>query len=335
MLEFLQAGLDQSNAEGSSVGPLNVERLCNYICASSPASLAPCSRSPWTTTQARQETLKAEEEAEGEDEEAPSRAAPPPSRPSMFPVRSTASHSRPTSPAQPSPSQTHAAPAVVASTSNLNSHHPLAQPHSPSGPASFPHRHEPVASSSSAPPSPSHFRLDNSFSSSTSTANSSATLPHALSSPALANLANSSSPPSGSIIPSPLTRLQARREREHHGKDRKGKGNSAASNRDRERVSLSNVVNGMNPSTGEGILINDGGPIGALKRRWTNTSPALSNVHTTAVQLDQDGDAVYSDAGAEEGNVVFDFGPTVEGVFGGDDQTMEEVMEVLPKRRKL
>ena len=86
--------------------------------------------------------------------------------------------------------------------------------------------------------------------------------------------------------------------------------------------------------TGEGILINDGGPIGALKRRWTNTSPALAAVSTTAVQLDQDGDASYSDAGDE--GVTFDFGPTVEGVgFGGEDLAMEEVMEVVPKRRKL
>ena len=106
-------------------------------------------------------------------------------------------------------------------------------------------------------------------------------------------------------------------------------------NRDRER-SLSNVVSGMNAVNGEGILINDGGPMGALKRRWTNTAPTLAALPPSVAPIDQDGDAIHSDAREEEGGVIFDFGPTVEGTgFGVDDQTMEEVMELAPKRRKL
>lgn len=150
-----------------------------------------------------------------------------------------------------------------------------------------------------------------------------------------------SSSPGSATVPSPITRLQARREREHRDKDRKGKTTSATSIRDRERLSLGNVVN---VAAGENMLLGEGGSIlgvGNLKRRWT-TTPSLTNViGTTAVSIDHDGYASSStlDAGEEgEPSLSFDFVGAGDGagvVFGETDHAMDEVMELTSKRRKL
>lgn len=146
----------------------------------------------------------------------------------------------------------------------------------------------------------------------------------------------SSSPTSTPLIPSPLTRLQARRERDHphHASTRKGKSSSALSVRDRERLSLGSVLSGTTP--GEGVLLTSEG---GLKRRWS-TTPAVTALHdtaTAAITLDDDGESSMSDRNLR---IDFDFTNTAltgeeVSVFGAVDDEMGDVVEVATKRRKL
>ncbi|KAK4706009.1 hypothetical protein P7C70_g208, partial [Phenoliferia sp. Uapishka_3] len=287
VLEFIQASLDHppsATAPGQpAVGPLNVARLIDYLCA-------------------RQETLKAEEEGEDDDTETvrPSRPPPAPApRPTACPVRATSVTQSPSLPAVAAAlrsslqhATTPAPPPPGASTAGpRDSHHPPST--------------SPVASSSSSPSSshPSfqyHRGAQHStnppYSSSSSLASTSSTSAHPfvstqLSSPIVATGAGahasfaigSTGGGGNGAAPIPLTRLQARRDREHRDKDHR-RGSRSGSGPSGGASSVGSVG-----GTGHGESLS----AGALKRRW-------GAVALTEVDLDEADDRSTSPGREEE-----------------------------------
>ncbi|GAA6058574.1 hypothetical protein JCM10212_007013 [Sporobolomyces blumeae] len=116
VLEFLQASLDHPQPSSSVSGPLSVGRLIDYICA-------------------RQEALKAEEEDNDDEETAP-------------PRRPASASQAPPSPHRPGPFQARESTPSISSLSATSA--PISRANS-----SQPRQAAPVASTSSAPASPS------------------------------------------------------------------------------------------------------------------------------------------------------------------------------------
>jgi hypothetical protein len=237
--------------------------------------------------QARQETLKAEEEGEADDD---ADTAPPPAttRPTMFAPR-------PIPVARPATTVPVMLSPVPSTSSHPSLHHPRSRmdPPSTSPAASSPqHQH------ASHHAFPTHLSFSSTpFSSASSSASSS--IP--------ANVSLPFHPPSSPLalasgVPSPLTRGQARRDRET--RDRKGK----STLRDRTRESVGDATSSV---------AGDFGAAGNLKRRW-------GSVAVSQVELDAGGDSMEGADDDESGESV----SGTDGAQHGEEEMEVEVMEM-------